>query len=30
VPSPTLFTYNREDFRLIRRYMDFSLRILEG
>ncbi|MBI2468474.1 MAG: type II toxin-antitoxin system VapC family toxin [Candidatus Rokubacteria bacterium] len=26
----TLFTYNREDFRLIRRYMDFSLRILEG
>jgi len=25
----TLFTYNREDFRLIRRHKDFSLQILE-
>jgi len=26
----TLLTYNREDFRLIHRHKDFSLRILEG
>lgn len=25
-----LLTYNRDDFRLIRHYADFSLRILEG
>ena len=25
-----LFTYNREDFRLIRRHIGFSLRLLEG
>ena len=26
----TLFTYNRDDFRLIRRHKDFSLRVLEA
>jgi len=26
----TLLTYNKEDFRLIHRHKDFSLRILEG
>lgn len=26
----TLLTYNREDFRLIRRHTDFSLRVLEA
>ena len=26
----TLITYNKDDFRLIRRHKDFSLRILEG
>lgn len=26
----TLFTYNREDFRLIHRHKDFSLRVLVG
>jgi predicted nucleic acid-binding protein len=25
-----LLTYNRDDFRLIRRHIDFSLRVLEG
>jgi predicted nucleic acid-binding protein len=26
----TLLTYNRDDFRLIRRHKDFSLRVLAG